>query len=671
LNYQTINNNFMNETEKRVMKENERDVKKARREGNVDKLQELLDNMPENIRNYKHLKDVTKKAISLLNEKKAESTKPVTLTEAEIEQTTKLEGSTEALNELTAPVDAEINTIANESAMVIEEAEKSINEVSPNTETLNTELVEKQKEFEKVTMEFEKNEEEIKKMESYIKIAEGFLDLNLPKETIVKLLGDSGATQEEILLIMGPLLGTIDTPAADAAPVVAENQEVTPVTAPESTPVVAENTTTNPETVPVTAETTANNDVIEAKNINETGRYMLPANRGFFEKMSEKGRSIAATVYKGINMIPVVNRLVAKIGISYNQYFINAKEGRSSVLKDKMDGLDLEMKTFDQSKTRMIEIMENLKKNGNPGYAPLALEIKKMERQESKLANKRDQLQSKIELKENKIKIYTNKRDAIADKMIGKYENKLSPIEGKLEVINNEREKMNLYILGREIELERDEAYFNNLEKDRNQLMESLTSTGKSIEKAGRNASIKILNKQIEKGREKITKTREELAGKQRDINEKIAKIDAQAQPHRDRRNQFIRVKEGRPIDWNLEERNRLQNEKTMAETSSHTRKNEAETVSPTAPKSIDTNSDSSIEEAPSLSGRISKLNEYLTNNNLKKDLQIDEVYLLNNMTLTKETTVNLGMFKKVVEQYYRVKKIPENDYRTLLNNLK
>lgn len=704
----------MNETEKRNMGENERNVQKARREGDADKLKELLDNMPEH-KNYKHLKDVAKKAIANLNAKQNELSKPLE-TATEEKNVSETGGSVDTLNKITAPVDTKIGKVGEESNLVVAEAEQSIAKISINSEALMAELTEKEKRLTEVNTELAENEAEMKKMESYIKIAEGFLDLGLPKETIIKLLTDSGAPQDKITAIMSALEQNVDT-SQNAASEGQENKDTSTeevdmswmdeAIKDKSTEIQTENnpisTTENknpitptPETNVITPDTSpaqepfiptqtrepliptqepvipTQNVVLENKDMNETRVFMMPANRGFWEKMSEGGRSLMSKLYKGINAVPVVKRLVAKVEIAYNQFWIDAKEGRGVNLKDKMDGLDLEMKTLNQSKTRIAEIMENLKRSGNPGYAPMALDIKKIEQNISKIANKKDKIQSKLEGKENKIKTYTNKRDAIANKMIGNYERKLSPIEGKLDAINKQRDEMNLLIIGKEIELDAEINYFNEVEKTKNDLFQTQIDLGKSTEKAGRNKTVKMLEKQIAIGRKKIEDKKAELEKEQIKINKKIARIDEEAQPYRDRRDQFIRIKDNRPIDFNIQTRTQLPNETILEETKINTRINPENNVSDNnAPASIDTSNTSSPEQIPNMGTRISKYNESLRQKNIKTELQIDPSYLTQKIGLRNETTVSLVMFKKAIEQYYKIKKVPESDYKTLLNNLK
>lgn len=97
-------------------------------------------------------------------------------------------------------------------------------------------------------------------------------------------------------------------------------------------------------------------------------------------------------LYEGMYKIPVVNRAVAKMEIAYNQFWIDTKEEKAVELKGKMDSLDLQKNAISQSK-KILSIMDDFKKNGNPGFTSLQLKIKDIEKKEEKISNKKDSLQ--------------------------------------------------------------------------------------------------------------------------------------------------------------------------------------------------------------------------------------------------------------------------------------
>ena len=220
--------------------------------------------------------------------------------------------------------------------------------------------------------------------------------------------------------------------------------------------------------------------------------------------------------------------------------------------------------------------------------------------------------------------------------------------------------------------MQEEEDNCNTLERTKSEILEALLASGKSESKASRNTVIKSLEKQIENRRSKIAKNRGELEKKQREINERIAKIDAQAEPYRDRRDQLIRVKEGRPIDLDLQERTALENNKRVEETSYHVRgvSHEIDSYSPDI-SSVDTSSSYlEQEQKVSLSERILGYNKNIEDKKMNKNLLVDINFLSNNLGLNKGTNVSKAMYRRIIEQYYKVKKVPESEYTTLLDNI-
>jgi len=401
--------------------------------------------------------------------------------------------------------------------------------------------------------------------------------------------------------------------------------------------------------------------------------FIEPENKGFFNKMSTGGKKIMSMAYEGIYKIPVVNRAVAKMEIAYNQFWIDKKEEKSVELKGKMDGLDIQSKTFGESKQEIISVMEDLKKEGNPGAASLQLKIKEIEREEAKIANKKNTIQSKIELRENKIKIFTNKRDQVADKLIGKYEKKLSPLEGKLENLQVYKDKLDLFVVSTEAKHEEQTAKLNII-KERKQILEQkFMSLGQSDRQIRRDKTIKFLEEQIETGHQKIEVEKKIMNAKNEEMNKKIAKADAKAMPYRDMKDEFIRVKDRRPIKIDLKEREKIVENKTTESTTSHTRteaREETKAEQTTAHTREPSSATAAFENMPAVSQHILSINEYLKRNNAS-ELQINQHEFLRATKLTEGLHVTQKKFKEIIAIYYKNKKIPESKYLGLLNNIK
>lgn len=420
-----------------------------------------------------------------------------------------------------------------------------------------------------------------------------------------------------------------------------------------------------------TVEDTATNS---SENI---GPILEPEiNKGFFDKMSTGGKKIMSMAYEGVYNIPVVNRAVAKMEIAYNQFWIDKKENKSVKLKGELDAINLKSGIFNQSKEEITSLMEDLKREGNPGHESLQMKIKEIEKEEAKIANKKDSLQSKIEKKENKIKLYTNKRDGVADKIIGRYEKKLSPIKDKMEKLENYRDRLDLFVAATEAKHEEQIIKLDILRERKINLEQKFMAMGQSERQIKRDTTIKLLSEQIESGYQKIELEKLSLSARSREINNKIAKVDSKAKPYRDRKDQFIRIKDRRPIKIDLEERSNLDENKTIENTSTHTRTERKEgkiqenTNSHQA--TIENNYTSSgFEKMPPISDHILSYNEYLKKEGAETVLQVNQNELLKATQLSSNIKITQKKFREIISKYYKVKKIPENKYLNLLNNIK
>ena len=389
------------------------------------------------------------------------------------------------------------------------------------------------------------------------------------------------------------------------------------------------------------------------------------------QKIPWSAKSIMSSLYKGIDSIPVVNRLVAKTGIAYNQFFIDRKEEKSVNLKDKMDTLDLDLKNLSGAKSKIQTVIGNLKDHGEVGYNSFLLEIKRIEEQERKIANKKDTLQTRIETRENSIKLYVNKRDSIADKMINKYNEKLCPIEENLKNLETEKDILDIYRLGKEAEIEEIQEKTNFLIKQKELVMESLLLRGIPAERANGHKSMKKFNKELSSMKNTISDIKHNLARRETAINDKIEKADKKANPYRDRRNEFIRVTNRKPIKIELNERVNLNENTNREEMVVHTRKDEEEIESKENTSSkIDMGSDySGYENNPKMFEAITEFNKYVKSISSDTSLLIDEEKIFK--IINQETRVTTNKLKEIILAYYKFTKVPESKYKNLVDNIK
>ncbi len=372
-----------------------------------------------------------------------------------------------------------------------------------------------------------------------------------------------------------------------------------------------------------------------------------PENKNFFNKMSEGGKDLAGKVFEAANNIPGVARFLGKMEITYNQFWADKHEKKAVELKGKMDGIDLTHNILGQSKKEIEALIADFKNQNLPGTEALSLKLKEIDSQRTELLNKKDKVQTKFESRDNNRRLYISERDRVADKLIGRYETKLDPFEKNLAKLKSDNDQLDLSIAVTEIKHKQQEERLDDIEKKRTQLEEALRKSGMSEGKIKRFEAIKILGDQIVEGRKIIADEKENILKQKFEINRKIAEVDEKANPLRDKRNEFVRIKQGRPIEINVKAKQIEEDVKYD--------------------ESVETTEDDFIEEDIEdnkgrlpISFLIPKWNEYLKNN--PKDKKPEKV--INIDDFKKATKLNDGFkldskdFKKVLERYYKTKGI-------------
>ncbi len=401
------------------------------------------------------------------------------------------------------------------------------------------------------------------------------------------------------------------------------------------------------------------------KSIKDIESYLCPQNQESLKKMPAGGKKIISQIYEGLYKIPGVNRIVGKLEISYNQFWLDKHEKRAVDLKGKIDGLDMQIGTLDQSKKEIESVIEDLKQQKIPGVESLQLKLKDIDRQKIDSLNKKDKIQSEFESRENKVKLYANKRDKIANKLIEHYDEKLMPMEKELKRLHSHVKHIDLLIAVTK-EKHRDLlSGLDHIEKQKTKIEELLRKNGMPEKEIKKDVTIKKLENLLIQGRKKIKAENDILTQKKDEINSKIAKIDAKANQHRDKRGEFIRVKEGRPLNIPMETRKKEEEFKGREETKGHIREESPETtginkepLQETKPETIGKN-----KEKLEVSSLISGWNKYLKekyNEEVSGELvDLDDFLERINHLFKKDDKISFEGFKDILENYYKCKDIP------------
>ncbi|MDD5625577.1 MAG: hypothetical protein PHG83_00215 [Patescibacteria group bacterium] len=405
-----------------------------------------------------------------------------------------------------------------------------------------------------------------------------------------------------------------------------------------------------------------------AKNPEETSKktaaILSPDNRKKFNEMSEKGKDIANQFFKGLYRISGIDKIVDKLKITHKQSQSDRYEKKAVEFKIQADALKLEIEELNQSKKPFDAAIENLKKQNLPGSELLELKLKDLDRQTNYLLNEKDKIQTKFEANESKMKLYTKERNKIVGKFIERYDEKLEPMEKELENLQKCEKRIDLDAAIMEEKQAKQTAEFDNKEKQKKQIEDTLRATGMSEKEIQVFPAIEILNQGLSQGYEKIKIEKENLAQKKMEIEKKIAKIDAQANPYRDKRDEFARITEDIPLEMEMEKRKRVEEFKGKEKIIAHTRQENSEiiNVADRKPvKEIKAEETEKNKEEFEVSSYITGWNAYLKekyNENASTEL-INLENFLNTTGFPKDYKLDFSFFKNILLKYCTFQDIP------------
>lgn len=402
-------------------------------------------------------------------------------------------------------------------------------------------------------------------------------------------------------------------------------------------------------------------------------------NQGFFGMMSEGGKEIATRAYEGLYKIPGVSMVVGKLGIAYNQFWLDSHEKRGAGLKEKIEGLDVRCAALDQSKKEIVSVIENLQLRDTPGTASLQLKLKDIDRQRTELLGEKDKTQSMFESRTNKVKLYTNERDRIADKLIARYDEQLIPMGEELARLQTYKEEVDLSVAVTEAKHKQQLSMLAAMGEGKIKIEQALRRTGMSEKEVRDFEGIRALEKALAQGREKVQDEREHLKRQTAKINKKIAEIDARANPYRDRREEFIRIKEGRPLEMVVEPRIRSENFTQEETVEGHPRekaKRMDDGSNDTLPEEGGMGAVETEEEDTGrieLANLITGWNVFLTKNtvgNVPNKLLINQKDFLKATKLSERFTLDGDDFKNILTKYYRLRKLPVDTFPTFTKSI-
>jgi hypothetical protein len=410
-------------------------------------------------------------------------------------------------------------------------------------------------------------------------------------------------------------------------------------------------------------------EILESK-LREPKFELNPDNSSFFGRMSEAGQTMFKSAHETAFKIPGISRVVGKMEIAYNRHWADNHERKAGELAD---GILLKNKASEKlavSETGLKKQVENLKKQGLP-TSQIELQIKNLERERVKILNKRDKLQTRFEERENKVKAYTNERDRVADKLINRYESVLGPMEQKIEAAKTARDKMSLESAVMEAKHKQAKENIGKEKTNLEELKDALRLGGLSDRKINKNEAVRIMQDRIDTAYATLEEERESLEKDIRDNERYIADLDKHANPWRDKRDEFVRIKQERPIDFSITNRKREWKPEGQEESSTHTRTETTEPPIYETSADTETKVESSQEdkERPEINVYFVAWSAFLAKKlGGKEKISPQErsqtpADFFNATGLDKDFRLERNSFKKILTQYYKYKKLPMESF--------
>jgi len=389
-------------------------------------------------------------------------------------------------------------------------------------------------------------------------------------------------------------------------------------------------------------------------------------NKNFFSRMTEGAKNIASRAYEGVYKTPGISRIVAKIEIAHNRNWADSHEKKAGELADSILLKNKAIEHLAASANALKSQVESLKKQGLP-TSQLEIQIKKIDYERGKMLNKRDKLQTRFEERENKVKIYTNERDRVADKLINRYEAVLGPMEEKIEAAKTARDEMNLKSAVMEARHKQEKEKISEEKSNLEELKDVLRMAGLSDRKINKSEAVRTMRDRIDTANAILEKEREDLEQDLRDNERYIADLDKHANPFRDKRDEFARIKQERPIEFSVAERKKEWKPEGKEESSFHTRTETTEPPIRETSSNVESKIESSQEdkERPKVGVYLVAWHAFLAEKlggeekiSPQERSQTPEDFI-KATGLDKDFRLDRNGFKKILLQYYKYKKLP------------
>ena len=388
-----------------------------------------------------------------------------------------------------------------------------------------------------------------------------------------------------------------------------------------------------------------------SERINSLGSVLSSKGREFFKNMPENAKNIASQMYDGIYSIPGVNRAAARAETTWNQFWINRKQDRVIELNDKVREISRDEAILNESEAALAEALEDVRSAGFGSTAKIEKGLRQIASRKIELGEKKTKYEEKVRRKQESMTSFVEKRNEITDRMVSKYEERMRPLETKMENLSGLQDAIEFQITVMKVDHEEKMLEIAALSDRRTKVYEALRSAGQ-LDTNGNHPALRPFDDVINAAKIKIAKAEAKANAKKQPIESKINKTKAKAEIYSARKREFTAIKERKLY---------------VSETTSPTRSQENVGLEETRLESGFAEEENLAESSRlSIGTFLDKWNEYLTDSvrdeKQRTSLTIDKTEFLRGARWNDSKELDYEHFVKVVEGYYRIRKVAFKD---------
>ncbi len=355
----------------------------------------------------------------------------------------------------------------------------------------------------------------------------------------------------------------------------------------------------------------------------------------------EKG--FLGKVYEGIYKIPVLNRIVGKMEIAYHNRGIEKNQEEAADLKKDIETYGAEEKKVSALSETTESILKDLQKENLPGTEAILKKLEKLGAEKKEILGKQTEMKAELDKRNAKIGEYEGKRNTIADRLIEYYDTKLTPMNEKIGTLNGLKDQLEFSTVAFEIKHRGELLELDRREKVKNGLVEKLKKIGQDPEKF---EAVYELEKEIDRGRVAIKMDQADMALEKKRLEEQIAEINKSADVYKAKRKNFELIKEGKSAEPIA-----LAKENFTEASSASSAQEGAET-------------EKSAEKSSTVASLLLNWNKHIAKKSAEertKETIIEEKDFVKVLPFGKDYPLNIVDFKKILGQYYKLKKLSLN----------